>query len=283
MRYLPFALIACASLGLATAPAKAQEGCTRTSLQLAADSYVAAQRIGDTAGMNLAPGLSYLEHRTNSQLTDIAKGLLGKALKVDFSRSVLDTQNCESFTEVIVADPAHAYVLGTRLKLAGEHVSEIETYVSDADDWLFDAAGTLRYSASEKWDPIPAERQGSRESLIAAANAYLNLFSDPASKVPWGSPCARLEGGLYTGKGVPEDSCNVGVPSGVDIVDRRFVVDRELGTAVALVVFGKNKLPDAHSFRVENGRIRYVHTITVCRSFNCGMPLPDRLRTPGAQ
>jgi hypothetical protein len=32
-------------------------------------------------------------------------------------------------------------------------------------------------------------------------------------------------------------------------------------------------------FRVERDKIRYVHTITVCKTFNCGVPVPEQLRT----
>ena len=50
---------------------------------------------------------------------------------------------------------------------------------------------------------IPEADRDSRETLIKAADAYLNLFNDKSVVVPWGTPCVRLEGGLYTGKGAP--------------------------------------------------------------------------------
>ena len=34
--------------------------------------------------------------------------------------------------------------------------------------------------------------------------------------------------------------------------------------------FGDNALPDSHTFRVENGKIRYIHTVTACETENCG-------------
>jgi hypothetical protein len=87
--------------------------------------------------------------------------------------------------------------------------------------------------------------------------------------VPWGTPCNRLEGGIYSGDGSPDDSCNVGVPSGMNISGRRFVVDEAMGAVVGLVRFGPNRIPDTHLFRLENGRIRYVHTLTVCGDDGC--------------
>lgn len=87
--------------------------------------------------------------------------------------------------------------------------------------------------------------------------------------MPWGTPCARLEGGAYTGKGAASDSCNVGVPSGVKLVNRQYVVDEEYGTVDVMMDFGgtvggAGGLPDSHEFRVEAGKLRYVHTLSSC-------------------
>jgi hypothetical protein len=73
---------------------------------------------------------------------------------------------------------------------------------------------------------------------------------------------------MRTGKGTPEDSCDVGVPSGVNIVNRHFVVDETIGSVVAFCTFGAGSAPgasgapDTHLFRVENGKLHYVHTLT---------------------
>lgn len=78
----------------------------------------------------------------------------------------------------------------------------------------------------------------------------------------------RLEGGAYTGKDSPADSCEVGVPSGVNIVNRRFIVDPVMGTVQVFCTFGAGSpgggsgAPDSHLFRVEKGKLRYVHTLT---------------------
>ena len=62
--------------------------------------------------------------------------------------------------------------------------------------------------------------------------------------------------------------CSPGVPSGVNISNRRFVVDETMGTVVAFCTFGAGNAnggsgaPDSHMFRVENGKLRYVHTVT---------------------
>jgi hypothetical protein len=73
---------------------------------------------------------------------------------------------------------------------------------------------------------------------------------------------------MHTGKGVPEDTCEVGVPSGVNIANRRFIVDETIGSVVVFCTFGAGSptggsgAPDTHLFRLENGKLRYVHTLT---------------------
>ncbi|MGA8013500.1 MAG: hypothetical protein WB949_13805, partial [Candidatus Acidiferrales bacterium] len=43
---------------------------------------------------------------------------------------------------------------------------------------------------------------------------------------------------------------------------RRFVVDETIGAVVAFCTFGVGGLPDTHLFRIEKGKLRYVHTLT---------------------
>ena len=276
------ALVCGLVLGSAPAFAQPQSPCSRADLQAVTDAYLAAQAAGDPAKMPLGEWTQYNEQ---GQMSGLNNGILAQPLKVDFHRSLLDTTSCSSFTELVVTDPAHPYVIGTRLQVRGGHVGAMDTLVTDADDWLFKAANTLKYSSAEKWTEIPEADRDSRETIIAAANAYLDYFNDKTVVVPWGSPCERLEGGLYTGKGapgvsLPDDSCNVGVPSGVKLIDRSYVVDETLGAVSVMLTFGGSQLSDIHTFRVEHGKIRYVHTITVCKTFNCGFKLPDALQTP---
>jgi hypothetical protein len=127
----------------------------------------------------------------------------------------------------------------------------------------------LKWSSTEKWDVIPVNQRDTRDTLVAAANAYLDAFLEGKKDgVPWGYPCNRTEGGAHTGNGSPMDSCDVGVPSGVNIANRRFIVDPTIGSVVVFCTFGAggpnggSGAPDTHLFRVENGKLRYVHTLT---------------------
>src|SRR5688572_26168686 len=219
------ALIAIVLTGVLLAPRAgfAQVACTREGLQRAVDLYIAAQTKGDTSGLPLPMGAGYMENAANF---DINKGVIKTAMKIDHHRSLIDPSTCQTFTEVIVTDKAKPYILGTRLRVNRDKIAEIEILWTTTGYWLFNADNYLKYSSAENWGTIPADRRDTRETLVAAANAYLDAFLEGKKDlVPWGYPCQRVEGGRYFGAGLPTDSCDVGVPSGVNISNRRFVVD----------------------------------------------------------
>lgn len=154
-------------------------------------------------------------------------------------------------------------------------LTQIDSLVTDAGDWLFNATGTLYWATREDWSPIPEARRDSRAVIKAGADAYLDLFSNKSTVVPWGTPCARLEGGSYTGQGRPTDSCNLGVPSRVVyMANRRYVLDETVGAVDVFLSFGDctTGRPDSHEFRLEGGKLRFIHTITVMDPRCGGLP-----------
>jgi hypothetical protein len=251
---------------LAPTASSAQVSCSRDGLQRAVDLYIAAQTKGDTSGLPLATGLGYVE---NHAPADINSGVIKTAMRVDHHRSVIDADTCQTFTEVIVTNKDNPYVLGTRLRVNHDKIAELEILWTTTGYWLFNADNYLKYSTTEKWDVIPANQRDTRATLVAAANAYLDAFLEGKKDlVPWGYPCNRTEGGAHTGNGSPTDSCDVGVPSGVNIANRRFIVDETIGSVQVFCTFGAGNAnggsgaPDSHLFRVENGKLKYVHTLT---------------------
>ncbi len=258
--------------------AAAQTECTRGELQSKVDRYLDALRKGDPTLMPLTPDAEYIE---NENGIGFSRGIWQSPMNIDFHRSLLDTAACQTFSEIINATADHPYVIGTRLKIVGNQISEVEALVTDEDDWLFNADNYLKYSSREKWDILPPSQRSDRETLIRAANAYFDVFKDPtsANNVPWNIPCARLEGGIYTNPdNLPDASCTGGPPleGSVEITNRRFIVDLEMGTVVGLANFGdENGWPDSHIFRLENGKLRYVHTLTVCPD-GCVLPSPKQ-------
>jgi hypothetical protein len=262
------ALIGIVFLGSLLVPeaSVAQVSCSRDGLQRAVDLYIAAQTKGDTSGLPLPTGLGYVENMTP---VAIDSGLIKTAMTIDHHRSLLDPATCQTFTEVIVTNKEKPYVLGTRLRVNRDKIAEIEILWTTTGYWLFNADAYLKWSSSENWDVIPANRRDTRATLVSAANAYLDAFLEGKKDgVPWGYPCNRTEGGAHTGKGDPSDSCDVGVPAGVNIANRRFIVDETIGSVVVFCTFGAGSpgggsgAPDTHLFRVENGKLRYVHTLT---------------------
>jgi hypothetical protein len=269
----------CAAVAMTIAsPAAAQGACSREDLAKTAGNWVEALEAGNPFPMAMGEWVDYWENYQMGTLT----AFFTKPRKVDHSLILLDTGTCRVFVEAVMTDPEHPYVMATQITHFGFNgsVGKIDNIVTDEGDWLFDANATLRYASRENWDVIPEGQRNTRAELIAAADAYLNLFKDKATVVPWGTPCNRLEGGVYTGKGAPDDSCNVGVPDNIDLIDRVYVVDETIGAVDVFLKFGANKRPDSHLFRVEDGKIRYIHTVTYCGAQdNCGFtPFKEMLK-----
>ncbi len=267
------ALAACLLLSVAVA-AQAKSTCTRADLQTAVDSYIAAQKAGDASKMAVAADAKFLE---NMKEIAAAEGLWNQALPIAHARSFLDSTRCKTFSEVIVTQGGHPYVIGTRLYVDNGKIQRIDSLVTDKGDWLFNANAYLKYSSAEDWSaPKPAQRV-SAQALINAANSYLDEFSDKFVQVPWGRPCARLEGGAYTNrKHDPNATCEVGIPAGVlYIVNRDYVVDPEMGVINVFCRFGDSKtgMPDSHTFRLVNGKLANVHTLSV--NLNAERPSPQ--------
>jgi len=268
---------------IATVRAEAA-GCTRESLQGAVNRYIAALKKGTPSKMPLASQAKYIENRKETKL---GQGIWHAPLNVDFYRTLaLDTDICESYTEIINAKASPQYVIGTRLKVAKRKIAEIESLVSGKDDWGFNADNYLKYDSMEKWDLLPPDKRMGRQALIKVASDYFDIFQDYSAfdKVPWGIPCVRIEGGMYTNvQNAPNPSCTLGVPKGggVPMTNRRYIVDVDMGTVVGQVDFGGPKgLWDAHTFRLENGKLRYVHVITLCPNGCPKIPLPKNGQPP---
>jgi len=242
----------------------AQDACVRSVLQAATDSYIAAQRAGDISKMALAPEVKYLQ---NMSATTKEKGLWNTALPIAYHNSIYDVARCKTFTEVVVTEGSAKYVLGTRLTVKDGKITEIDSLVTGKDDWLFNADNYLKYAKAEDWSVLPVDNRVTRQALIDAAHQYMDfVFMDKSIRPPWGTPCARLEGGAYTNpEGNDKDNCQVAAPLGeMFIQSRTFVVDEEMGTVNIFCRFGgENGMPDSHLIRMVNGRYRFIHTLSV--------------------
>jgi len=241
--------------------------CTRESLTAIADAYQVAQTAGDKSKLPLSPSATFTE---NFKTT--TKGIWETPLTIAYRHDLLDTFACQTFSEVYVTEGAQQYVIGLRMAITDGKISELESIVTTgtvsgstitSNDWNFDAKAYLTCAKSEDWSVVPEAQRNTREQLIAAGEAYFMVFSDKSSAVPWGMPCYRLEGGKGCTPAADKASqtCNVGVPSGINFKNTHWVVDLELNTAVGLTLFG-GAAPDSHMFRLLSGKIVKVHTLT---------------------
>jgi len=261
-----------------TALGCAQTECTRSMLQAAADSYIAAQKSGDLSKMSLADKVKYIENMSD---TTKEKGLWNTALPIAISHSIYDVGRCKTFSELIVTG-GKPYVIGTRLTVKDGKVTEIDSLVTKEGDWLFDANDYLKYSSADDWSVLPVDDRVSRQQLIDAGNQYFDfVFMDKGIRPPWGTPCARLEGGAYTNpRNEFKDTCQIPAPLGnMYIINRSYVVDEEMGAVNVFCRFGSaTGMPDSHLFRLVNGRYRWIHTLSVNLT---GKPIVIPKKQPG--
>ena len=242
---------------------RAQTECTRSMLQAAANSYIEAQRAGDLSKMALDPKVKFIENMSD---TTKEKGLWNTALPIALQHSIYDVGRCKTFSEIIVTE-GKPYVIGTRLTVKDGKVTEIDSLITKEGDWLFNAQDYLKYSSADNWDVLPVDDRVSRQNLIDAGNQYFDfVFMDKGIRPPWGTPCARLEGGAYTNKNNEyKDTCQIPGPLGnMYIINRSYVVDEEMGAINVFCRFGgATGMPDSHLFRLVNGRYRWIHTLSV--------------------
>ena len=246
------------------APLQDRPVCTRAELKAATAAYVEAQRSGNISALPLDPKAHFLENMTT---IDRAAGLWNHALPIAHAMSFHDDKRCKTFTEIVVTAGGHPYVIGTRLYMHQGKIIRVDSLVTDQGDWLFNANAYLKYTTLDNWQPLAPAQHTPASEMIRGANAYLDSFADKFTDIPWGTPCARLEGGAYTNRDAkPDASCAVGIPAGVlYIVNRDYLVDDEMGVLNVFCRFGNSAsgMPDSHSFRFVGGKIRGVHTLSV--------------------
>ncbi|KAI1198578.1 hypothetical protein F5X97DRAFT_145575 [Nemania serpens] len=250
--------------------------CNRTALLAFADAYVSAHENGQVGDLdNIAENFTYME---NNKTQEITSGIFNNSFVIDHRHTIADEVDCATYTELIitknVSGASTPHVVGTQIRHNPTDMScfLIDLLVSGPNSWLFNATQTLYWATRESWSLIPAARRSSRAALKTAADAYLDMWSVKGAidRVPWGTPCARLEGSVYTGNGGPNDSCKPGIPtnnSQAPNSHRRYVIDESYGSIDVMCIFEHlANAPDSHEFRMENGKLRYIHTITLADS-----------------
>lgn len=182
--------------------------CTRDSLLAAAQTYIAAQKSGNTSSLPLSPTFKHLH---NNKERPLSTSLLSTPRSLSLVRSTADTTSCASYTMWISTSSSAPYVVGTQLRHDNDTatISVIDTIAATTGDLFFDAKKTLGYVEKEDWSPInETAGRPSRELLKSVGDAYLDMWTDKgaADRIPWGTNCERVEGSQYTnpcGKNLP--------------------------------------------------------------------------------
>ncbi|KAK8066014.1 hypothetical protein PG997_012761 [Apiospora hydei] len=251
---------------------RATAQCSRDALLAAANSYLEAQASGTTTGLQISgDNFTYME---NNKKADIAKGLLSQPLKLDLNRSTADTVACASYTMFISTTGSKPYVVGTQIRHqppdgsanGTASITMIDTVRATTGDLFFNARQTLSYIEKEDWSPIAdAARRPGRDALRHAGDAYLDMWTNAtaAGSIPWGTDCERVEGSMLT------RPCGQTLPRGGSARangQRRYVIDEVVGSVDVLCEFSSlGAWPDSHEIRIVDGKVKYVHTITVMR------------------
>ncbi|KAF2847409.1 hypothetical protein T440DRAFT_403617 [Plenodomus tracheiphilus IPT5] len=258
--------------------AQAQTTCSRTLLQDIASKYIGAQTSGTPNMLPPGPNLTYTE---NDVPLDAKEGILRQPIMIDLNRTFLDTTSCSVFAEITAALNPHPYVIDTVIRVSNTSgaILSIQSVVADSGDWVFNATSHLRWSRPENWQTVPVSQRSTRSAMIFAADAYLDSWANGSVAVPYGTPCARLEGGAYTGERSPTtNTCHMPeFPKPFKGVgNRRYVVDEEMGAVGILNDFPfidatrPEGTPSSNLVRIEGGKIRYIHETTICATRGCG-------------
>ena len=245
------------------APVFAEE-CTREGLIAAAETYIAAQASGKTSDLALSKD-NFTYHQNNKQV-DIAKGVISQPLKLDLNRTSADPVECASYTLLISSTGSKPYVIATQIRHPGNDtktITLIDTIAATTGDLFFNAARTLGYVQKEDWSDLPEASRPSRAVLRKFGDAYLDMWTDAkaADSISWGTDCERVEGSSLT------RPCGASLPHGGSAKNngnRRYVIDEVTGSVDVLCSFDAlGSLPDSHQIRVIDGKVKYVHTVTV--------------------
>jgi len=139
----------------------------------------------------------------------------------------------------------------------------IDTIAATTGSLFFNAPKTLGYIQKEDWSVEAMGSRPNRTLLKQVGDAYLDMWTDSkaADTIPWGTDCERVEGSQLT------KPCGGGLPHGGSKQPnsmRRYVIDETVGSVDVLCAFNSiGNYPDSHEIRVIDGKVKYVHTVTV--------------------
>ena len=314
-RMAPWILAAGIMISGSITSAFAADACTRDNLKAMIGRYFTALQANDPSKLPLAANVKFTE---NGVVMPVGQGLWKTAGKVLIKRDLLDTYKCGTHSNVVLEEAYTApkttakpdakanplfgsrvktppegsprpILYGVRLKIEGDKISEIESFVARETEFAFNAPAILAETKDQDWESIlPVAQRSSRLAMIAAADDYYDMFAkEPEVRTPFASPCDRWENGTITTGGtmsgieatMAAHDCS---PTGLVITThgpRRFLVDVEAGTMVAYLLFAGN-LPDFHMFRMRNGKVDLIQSVIGAAAKDMGWPHEPIIKGP---
>ena len=255
----------------------AAAGCAREDLVALVDDYFSSLEAHDAMLLPLAADVKITE---NAKSLKPGQGLWKKASDVRFKRSAIDTERCGTHTQAILQEDGEDIIVGVRLQLDGDRISEIETYITHAGDYvtslgiaLFSPDGVIKADeladSNVDWEEVvPKGQRAMREELNQMADLYFESFGPRGIVAPITEDCYRWENGFQTTFG----DCSDFLPepgTGVDgfITHRRYpIADVEQGIAVGYVLF-RDSL-DFHMFKVVDSKIRLIQAVVTATGYS---------------
>lgn len=235
--------------------------CTRENLSRLVDDFLTALADNDPTQLAVASDLKYTE---NGRIVNLGDGFWQTAREVTFSRSAIDVEQCGTLTQAVLEEDGVdvATIYGVRLRVnEGSELTDVESYIARSGEFFHNPEGVPTEDGDDWEALIEPEERSSREVMIAAGNAYFDMFFDPkGTEVPFATPCNRWENGTRTTQG---DCSNMGPAGagGMEMTHRRFpIVDLEAGIVVGFVLFADSLL-DFHMFKMRDGLITQIQSV----------------------
>jgi len=240
-------------------------GCTRPTLSDLSSAYFTALAAREPGALSVSPSVRVTE---NGRETTLGQGLWQTAGSLQFKRDLLDTDRCSTLSHAVIDTEGGPTIVGLRLKLEDDQISEVETYVVPQNGFLVNPAGVSNDGGAAWESIIPIAERSTREELNAMADRYFNLFGPTPEALPFAAACQRFENGSVA-PGVTH--CSEGIPraGSVSVTGRRYpIADIEAGVAAGFaLLFGSLGF---HLFKVLNGEITGIHATVASAAASSG-------------
>jgi hypothetical protein len=271
-------LLGVSTLAHSPARAAAVDQCDRACLNSIVEKYIAALASHEPKKAPIAPGTRYTENGVELPLPD---GLWRTVGTISVYRLIVADPKEGSVGFFIKAQENDSPVLvGTRLKIVKQEITEIESYAARLSNTVGGAAAALLgpeilgdTTRKQFITTLPPAQRRSREEMAAIVNSYFTgLENNQGDKVPnFADDCLRIENGSQTtGRPVAGDAkpgalnlgCKEAFGLGYYREDTRLrnrrilAIDEERGLVYAGVFFDHDAT--LRSYKLKDGRTNTV-------------------------